>query len=116
MKTRVLIILSKILKFTETKSYYCWRGDSALDWTIYLANINANVTLIHRRNEFRGALDSVEKVKDLKNKNKIRLITPAEITKIEGNEKLEKVTINNDGNIEVIDTEFLIPLFGLSQN
>ena len=89
-------------------------GDSALDWTIYLANINANVTLIHRRNEFRGALDSVEKVKDLKNKNKIRLITPAEITKIEGNEKLEKVTINHDGNIEVIDTEYLIPLFGLS--
>jgi len=89
-------------------------GDSALDWTIYLANINAEVTLIHRRNEFRGALDSVEKVKDLKNKNKIRLITPAEITKIEGNEKLEKVTINNDGNIEVIETDFLVPLFGLS--
>ena len=89
-------------------------GDSALDWTIYLANINAEVTLIHRRNEFRGALDSVEKVKDLKNKSKIRLITPAEITKIEGNEKLEKVTINNDGNIEVIETDFLVPLFGLS--
>jgi len=89
-------------------------GDSALDWTIYLANLNAEVTLIHRRNEFRGALDSVEKVKDLKNKSKIRLITPAEITKIEGNEKLEKVTINNDGNIEVIETDFLVPLFGLS--
>ena len=45
-------------------------GDSALDWTIFLANIDAEVTLVHRRNEFRGALDSVEKVRELKN-NKI---------------------------------------------
>ena len=37
-------------------------GDSALDWSIFLANINTDVTLVHRRNEFRGALDSVEKL------------------------------------------------------
>ena len=42
-------------------------GDSALDWTIFLSNLKADVTLIHRRNEFRGALDSVEKVRNLKN-------------------------------------------------
>jgi len=40
-------------------------GDSALDWSIFLADIASEVTLIHRRNEFRGALDSVEKVRDL---------------------------------------------------
>ena len=54
-------------------------GDSALDWSIFLANINAEVTLVHRRNEFRGALDSVEKVIELKKQNKINIITPAEI-------------------------------------
>ena len=43
-------------------------GDSALDWTIFLEKIGATVTLIHRRNEFRGALDSVEKVQELINK------------------------------------------------
>ena len=32
-------------------------GDSALDWTIFLADIASSVTLVHRRNEFRGALD-----------------------------------------------------------
>ena len=43
-------------------------GDSALDWSIYLAEkvATASVTLVHRRNEFRGALDSVEKSKSLK--------------------------------------------------
>ena len=39
-------------------------GNSALDWTIYLADIAKSVTLVHRRNEFRGAMDSVDKVKE----------------------------------------------------
>ena len=42
-------------------------GDSALDWSIFLTDVASEVTLIHRRNEFRGALDSVEKVQELKN-------------------------------------------------
>ena len=56
-------------------------GDSALDWAIFLSNVASEVTLIHRRNEFRGALDSVEKVQELKNLGKIRLITPASMIK-----------------------------------
>jgi thioredoxin reductase (NADPH) len=43
--------------------------------SIFLADIASEVTLIHRRNEFRGALDSVEKVQELKDLGKIRLIT-----------------------------------------
>ncbi len=45
-------------------------GDSALDWSIFLANVASEVTLVHRREEFRGALDSVEKVQDLVNAKK----------------------------------------------
>jgi thioredoxin reductase (NADPH) len=89
-------------------------GDSALDWSVFLANINADVTLVHRRDEFRGALDSVEKVRALKNENKIKIITPAQITKIKGKNKLESIIITKDE----IDTEYevdhFIPLFGLS--
>jgi thioredoxin reductase (NADPH) len=89
-------------------------GDSALDWSIFLANINADVTLVHRRNEFRGALDSVEKVRELKNKNKINVITPAEVTKISGRDKLESLTITSkDVETEILADHF-IPLFGLS--
>jgi thioredoxin reductase (NADPH) len=51
-------------------------GDSALDWAIFLSNIAAEVTLIHRRNEFRGALDSVDKVQELKNLGKLDLLRP----------------------------------------
>jgi|TARA_B110000438_G_scaffold50418_1_gene50923 thioredoxin reductase (NADPH) len=89
-------------------------GDSALDWSIFLANINAEVTLVHRRNEFRGALDSVEKVRELKNQNKINIITPAEITKLNGEDKLNSIVITKD-NIETeVVVDHFIPLFGLS--
>ena len=61
-------------------------GDSALDWAIFLSNVASEVTLIHRRNEFRGALDSVDTVQELKNLGKINLITPAEVKGVLGNE------------------------------
>jgi thioredoxin reductase (NADPH) len=89
-------------------------GDSALDWSIFLANINADVTLVHRRNEFRGTLDSVEKVRDLKNQNKINIITPAEIVKLNGEEKLESVIISKDNVKNELKVDHFIPLFGLS--
>lgn len=89
-------------------------GDSALDWSIFLANIAEEVTLVHRRNEFRGALDSVEKVEELKKLGKISLLTPSEVTALHGNGKLEAVTINTDGVETVKETDHFIPLFGLS--
>ena len=89
-------------------------GDSALDWSIFLANINADVTLVHRRNEFRGALDSVEKVRDLKNQNRINIITPAEIVKLNGKEKLESVVILKNDVEKELKVDHFIPLFGLS--
>ena len=70
--------------FRNKKVVIAGGGDSALDWSIYLSNVAKSVTLVHRRNEFRGALDSVEKVKELKNQGKINLITPCEVVEIKG--------------------------------
>ena len=92
-------------------------GDSALDWSIFLSDIASQVTLIHRRNEFRGALDSVEKVQELKNQNKINLITPAEVIGLVGDEKLTAVVVSQSQYIEkeyTLETDYFIPLFGLS--
>ena len=90
-------------------------GDSALDWTIFLSNINANVTLVHRRNEFRGALDSVEKVKNLKKLNKVKIITPSQVTELKGKDRLESVVVNNENNeSKEIIVDHFIPLFGLT--
>ncbi|MFJ1436752.1 NAD(P)/FAD-dependent oxidoreductase [Capnocytophaga canimorsus] len=88
-------------------------GDSALDWSIFLANVAASVTLVHRRNEFRGALDSVEKVQKLKNEGKINLLTPAEVVEVIGNGKVEAVIIEKEGERQTLPTDYFIPLFGL---
>ena len=100
--------------YRDKKVVIAGGGDSALDWSIFLANINADVTLVHRRNEFRGALDSVEKVRELKNQNKINLITPAEIIKLKGDKKLRSVTVSQNDNQYEIEVDHFIPLFGLS--
>ena len=92
-------------------------GDSALDWSIFLADVASEVTLVHRRREFRGALDSVEKVQSLKNQGKIRLITPGEVTTLEGAKKLESVNVRKKTNAVEdmrIPVDHFIPLFGLS--
>lgn len=100
--------------FRDQKIVIAGGGDSALDWAIFLADVASDVTLIHRRNEFRGALDSVEKVKVLKDQGKINLITPAEVVGIVGESKVEGLEIEKDGEKFIIETDSFIPLFGLS--
>jgi len=90
-------------------------GDSALDWTIFLADIASEVTLIHRGDTFRGAPDSAEKVFDLANQGKINLILQSHITEIRGNGHLQEVVmVNRDSEQSVIATDHLIPLYGLT--
>lgn len=88
-------------------------GDSALDWTIVLSEIANKVTLIHRRNQFRGAVDSVNKIQQLKDKNKLDIITPAVLKKLNGKNKLESIDVAIDNEIINIPTDYLIPLYGL---
>lgn len=89
-------------------------GDSALDWSIFLTDVASEVTLIHRRNEFRGALDSVEKVRELTQEGKINLVTPAEVKELHGDGKIEAVTYEREGESVRIETDHFVPLFGLS--
>ncbi len=101
--------------YRDKKVVIAGGGDSALDWSIFLTNIAKEVTLVHRRNEFRGALDSVDKVQELKDAGKIKLITPAEITGIVGENKVEGVIIAKKGEEPyTLACDSFIPLFGLS--
>lgn len=91
-------------------------GDSALDWSIYLTEnkIASEVILVHRSSSFRGHLDSVQKVIDYAEAGKITLVTEAEVTGLQGNDKLENVVISHlkDGEI-VKEADHFVPLFGL---
>lgn len=90
-------------------------GDSALDWTIFLADVASELTLIHRRTEFRGALDSVEKMTDLHEKGRIKLVTNAQVTGLNGGAHLESIVVEHDTEgTSNIEADYFIPLFGLT--
>ena len=109
----VLYMIKNPSDFKDKKVVIAGGGDSALDWSIHLSNIAKKVILVHRRNEFRGANESVSSVQRLKDLGKIEVITPAQVISLNGKDKLESIDIDNDDDIKNIETDFFIPLFGL---
>ncbi len=90
-------------------------GDSALDWAIYLSKVAKELTLIHRRTEFRAAPDSVEKIQYLAKNGKIKLVTNAQVVGLQGNGQLDGVVVHHDTEGEfVLATDHFVPLFGLT--
>ena len=88
-------------------------GDSALDWAIELSK-DSKVTLIHRRDEFRGAQASVEKVKELQKNNKLEVITKYSIKDVKGDKSLESVEIKDEsGKSKNLKTDYVLGFFGL---
>lgn len=91
-------------------------GDSAVDWAISLAEIAKKVFVIHRRDKFRCAPESADKMKKLAEEGKIELVIPFQLDGLKGqNGKLEAVLVKDfDGNIKEIEADFLLPFFGLA--
>jgi len=103
-------------KYRDQKMVIAGGGDSALDWTIFLADICSELTLVHRSEAFRGAPDSVAKVMELAEKGKINLILNSNLNAVHGEGKLETVDIIHNKTMETVSVaaDHLIPLFGLS--
>lgn len=90
-------------------------GDSALDWTVFLADVASEVTLVHRRSSFRGHPDSVQKVMDLAEAGKITLLTNAEVVGVSGDNLLCSVEVKHKSDgLSHIEVDHWVPLFGLS--
>ena len=88
-------------------------GDSALDWAIELSN-NSNVKLVHRRDGFRGAQLSINKVKELEKQGKIQILTPYQLDSVEGEKKIKNIGIKHeDGSIKKIEVNYVLGFFGL---
>ena len=88
-------------------------GDSALDWAIELSKIS-EVTLVHRRSEFRGAGHSADVAKKLEKEGKLKIKTPFQIDSVEGKNNISSITIKSeDSKIEKITTDCILGFFGL---
>ena len=88
-------------------------GDSALDWALELSKFS-KITLIHRRNEFRGAPHKLSEIKKLEDEGKISIKTPCQLESITGEKKIESITIKfEDEKTEKIKTDIVLSFFGL---
>jgi thioredoxin reductase (NADPH) len=90
-------------------------GDSALDWTLNLQPVVKNLTLVHRRDDFRAAPHSVKAMRDLVADGKIALKI-GQITSLAGNDgELSGVSMKgSNGTVVDIPCEKLVPFFGLT--
>jgi len=104
-------------KYIDKNVFIFGGGDSALDWTVELSKTAKSVTLVHRRDAFRGAQHTEEQMRNLVKENKVNLLTPYLINSIQGNDSVESITLKNfDTNeIESHDADELIFLFGLNK-
>jgi len=100
-------------KFKGKKISIFGGGDSALDWTLDLSKI-AEVTLIHRREEFRGAPHTLNEIKKLEKSGKLKIKTRYQLSNIEGDQNIKSITIKNDEEKTIkIDTDYILSFFGL---
>jgi len=103
-------------EFADKKVVIAGGGDSAVDWAISLSEITKKIYLVHRRDKFRCAPDSAEKLKDLANIGKIEMVVPYQLDGLVGdNNNLQKVIVKDfDNNIKELDADYLLPFFGLA--
>jgi thioredoxin reductase (NADPH) len=89
-------------------------GDSALDWTLSLQPLAKSLTLLHRRDDFRAAPHSVEKMRKLVESGDVRLMI-GQVTALHGSgNQLEAATVNTKNGEEKLDVDVLLPFFGLT--
>ena len=88
-------------------------GDSALDWALELSKFS-KITIIHRREEFRGASHTLSELKKLEKNGKISIKTPCQLESIEGDKNIKNILIKfENGKIEKIKTDIILGFFGL---
>lgn len=95
-------------------------GDSALDWTLSLAELAEKIYVVHRRNKFRAAPESVARMRALAEAEdgRVELVVPYQLYGVEGQQgRLQAVTVSTlDGDIRRLEVDALLPFFGLSMN
>ena len=113
----VTYAVKSIDQYKDKNVFIFGGGDSALDWTVELSNVAKSLSLVHRRDAFRGAQHTEEMMRNLVKENKINLLTPYLIDSILGDNKVSHVSLKNfeTNEIETHEADELIFLFGLNK-
>lgn len=116
--TSVFYYVRKRDEFKGKKLVIAGGGDSAVDWAISLADVAASVAVVHRRDDFRAAPDSVKKMRDLAASGKIELVIPYQLSGLQGEQgKLTHVLVKTlQGEEKALEADVLLPFYGLAMN
>ncbi len=103
-------------QFADKNVVIAGGGDSAVDWTLSLADVAKKVYVVHRRDKFRCAPESAEQMKELAKKGKIELVIPFQLAGLVGSSgKLSQVLVKDfSNNIKSLEADYLLPFFGLA--
>ena len=113
----VTYAVKSIDQYKDKNVFIFGGGDSALDWTVELSSVAKSLSLVHRRDAFRGAQHTEELMRNLVKENKVNLLTPYLIDSIAGDKKVTQVSLKNfeSSEIEIHEADELIFLFGLNK-
>ena len=110
----VFYAVRKMEDFRDQDVMIVGGGDSALDWTLNLQPIVKSLTLVHRRDAFKAAPASVNKMKELVAEGKINFLL-GQISKLEGKDgQIENVHLAMEAGETIIPATRLLPFFGLT--
>lgn len=117
-KTSVFYYVKKRSDFAGKRLVIAGGGDSALDWVLSLSEIAESISVVHRRDKFRAAPESVARMKELATAGKIEMVTPYQLEGLEGDgTTLTGVVVQDfDGNNRTLPADMLLPFYGLSTN
>ena len=112
--TSVFYSVRRMNDFADQDVLIVGGGDSALDWTLNLQPIARSLTLLHRRDDFRGAPHSVEKMRSLVASGAMRLKIGQATTLKGANGALDTVTVKTKDGEEQVACTRMLPFFGLT--
>lgn len=112
----VFYYVRKRSDFAGKKIVIAGGGDSAVDWAVSLAEVAEKIYVVHRRDDFRAAPDSVAKMRQLADAGKIEMVIPYQLAGLQGeNGTLQHVSVKTlKGEERVLDADTLLPFFGLA--
>ena len=116
--TSIFYMVQRKDDFADKDILIAGGGDSAVDWALSLAPIAKSVGIIHRRDKFRAAPESVRQLYMLADKGGITLYTPYQLYGLQGDqEQLQAVELKGkDGGIKKVQADILLPFYGLSMD
>lgn len=105
-------------RYRDQKVVIAGGGDSAIDWALSLSEITSKLYVVHRRDKFRAAPESLDRLHKLANQGQIELIVPYQLAGLRGDQgRLHAVAIESfDGEKKELECDFLLPFFGLAMN